>query len=473
MKCFDIKFSDLKFARSQSAGIVLMSTLLAACGGGGGDEAGLSNTPAVVGWSAPVTLSSLDSDADGPRLGADASGNVAVLWSQYDDTQGAPVYRVWMNYWRTGKGWLGSNGIDSGNRRNPVFTMGADGSNRAVWPTAVGDQLLYTEFQANEGNSGPGSYDTSWNHPRSTFVSGSGLGNPQVITYGSNQTLVVYTVNGSPTVVKASVGGGGGVSSSSTVQLSGATAASMPQLLRLPNDNALAVWCENGLLTSRRFDGTGWAAAAQASDCVDVNLRLVVSADGTKVVAAGQKNYKGELHVWRYDTGTNAWSDTAESVLPYPHDTTYPPALAIDNAGRVLLVWVDYDSDTGRRSLWASVGTRSSAVGVLTSMDNWSAPLRIDDTTTGKVASPQVAIDGNGNVYAVWTQYSSHWDVLARRFNSSTFTLGGIEALESDTGEAYKPQILFDSNNKAVVAWGYVSGISGDSHSGIRAVHHQ
>jgi hypothetical protein len=460
--------------KGRMAGLFVMTVataLLASCGGGSEES---SHAATASAWTAPVLLSSLDSDADGPRLGADGSGNVAVLWSQYDDTQATPQYRVWMNYWRSGKGWLGSNSIDSGNRRDPVFTLGADGRNRAVWSTATGDQLLYTEFQVNEGNNGPGSYDTSWNHPRSTFVSGTGLGNPQVLSYGSNQTLMVYTVSGSPTVVKASVGGGGGVSSSSTVQLSGVSAASLPQLVRLPNDNALAVWCENGLLTSRRFDGSTWASAVQNADgCVDLNLRLAVSADGSKVVAAGQRNYKGELHVWRYDTGTNAWSDAGSGGLPYPKATT-PPAIGVDNAGHILLAWVSYDVNTSRSSLMASVGTRSYILGVLQPINGWSEPVRLDDTARGNVASPQLALDSLGNAYAVWTQYGSGgWDVLARHFNASTFTLGSIESLENDAGAAYKPQLLFDSNDKAVVAWGFVSGISGDSHSGIRAVRHQ
>lgn len=457
----------LKSTGTRSAGHVLLiavlTVLLAACGGGDG---GPGDTPSS-GWTSPVTLTTLDGDADVPRLAVDASGNVAAVWTQFNDTLPSPQYTLWSNYWRSGTGWLGAAELVHGGVRRPWLMMDAAGRNRVTWPSAAGDKLLFTEFSV----TGAGPYHLDWMYSPSTFLTGSGLGNLQTVLFGSDQTLMGFTVNGSPVTLKASSGSNTG---SSPLQLSGTNAASLPQLVRLSGDNTLVVWCENGVLTSRRFNGSSWAAAVQNSDgCVDKNLRLAVSRDGSKVVAAGQRNYKGELHVWRYDTISNAWSDAGSGGLPYPKDTRYAPAVAIDNAGRILLVWASFDADTSRLSLWASAGTRSYIIGVLTPLDGWSEPVRVDDTTRGNIATPQLALDSLGNAYAVWTQYNGHWDVLARHFNASTFTLGGIESLEGDTSDAYQPQLVFDSHDKAVVAWGFVSGISGDSHSGIRSVRRQ
>ncbi len=450
---------------------VTMTTavLLAACGGGSEDG---TNTQAAAGWSAPVTLSVLDGDADAPSLAVDGHGNAAVAWTQYDDALPAPAYTLRLDYWKDGSGWLGEAGNVAAPWRRPQLLMTASGNNRLSWPGLSGPTLPCTRFQVPSPASLPVAPDAAWTCINESSTASGMVAIPyDVAGLADNLTLIAYVAGGD---VKALYGATPGSYGGTTLTLSASAGTTgTPQLARLAGGDVLVAWCESGLLTSRRFNGSNWTAATQASGCVDKNLRLAVSADGTQLVAAGQKTYKGELHVWRYSTVVNAWSDTGDASLPYPHDSTYPPAVAVDNAGHILLAWVDYDSDSNRRSLRASVGTRSYIIGVLTPIDGWSEPVQLDDEARGDVAGPQLALDSAGNAWAVWTQYGGHWDVLARHFEASTFTLGGLQLLENDTGDAYGAQVAVDSNDKAVVAWGYVSGISGDSHSGIRAVRHQ
>lgn len=445
--------------------------LLGACGGGDGAEGG-SESSASSAWMTPLTLSRVDGDADGPSLAVGGDGEVAVLWSQYDDTLASPAYTLWLRYGKDGSGWSDANSMATASSpaRYPVLSMAANGNNRISWPslvnTATSTQLVCAQLQKPVAAGAAVTLDPAW-----TCITETAATNMMAMSYelsfASNLTLAIY-MKGS--VLKALYGGSAGAYSGTTVTLSGAGTASQPQLLRLPNNNALVAWCENGLLTSRRFDGANWTAAAQASDCVDTNLRLAVSADGTKVVAAGQKNYKGELHAWRYDTGTNAWSGTGDGSLPYPHESTYPLAVAVDNTGHILLAWADYDSGTSRRSLRASVGTRSYILGVLTPIDSWSEPARLDNTALGDIAYPQLAMDSQGNAYAVWTQHDINgWDLYARRFNAASTAWTGIEALDTTNDDAYKPQLVFDSRDKAIVAWGFVKGRYDDAVSGIRA----
>lgn len=444
--------------------------LLAACGGGGDSSSGSAASSA---WITPVTLSRVDGDADGPSLAVGGDGEVAVAWSQYDDTLVSPAYTLWLRYGKDGSGWSDANSIATAESpaRHPRLFMDASGDNRLSWPEMGGTGLPCASFPL----PAPGAavtLDPSW-----TCITESGVANTNMqavsydLSFASNLTLATYMKGG---VLKALYGGLPGVFSGTTVTLSGAATASQPQLLRLPDNKALAVWCENGKLSSREFDSStgSWSGVAEAVDCADKNLRVATSPDGSRVVAVGQKNAAGALRVWRY-TGA-IWSEASGS-LPLPNYASYPAAVAIDNDDRILLAWLVRSGVKDRPSLWASVGTRTYVGSpVLIPVDSWSEPVRLDNPALGDVAYPQLAMDSQGNAYAVWTQHDINgWDLYARHFKADSAAWGGIEALDTANDDAYKPQIVFDSKDKAIVAWGFVKGRYDDTVSGIRATRHK
>ncbi|HEX6592488.1 MAG TPA: hypothetical protein VF050_10855 [Moraxellaceae bacterium] len=459
-------------------GIAVVGTcffVLTACGGGDGSESS-SASAATSAWITPLTLSRVDGDADGPSLAAGADGEVAVVWSQYDDTLASPAYTLWLRYGKDGAGWSEANSLANAASpaRHPVLSMAANGNNRIAWPSLFNEASSLKpacgQFQKPATAAAALTLDPPW-----ICITEVGATNTLAVSYdlsfASNLTLATYMKGG---VLKALYGGSAGMYSGTTVTLSGAATASQPQLLRLPDNKALAAWCENGKLSSREFQTNpdSWAGVAEGVNCGDKNLRLALSPDGTRVAAVSQFNYKGQMNVWRYLGGF--WSDVGGS-LPYPHDSIYPPAIAIDNNDRLLLVWASYDNVSERRSLWASVGTRSYVGSpVLIPVDSWSEPVRLDNPALGDVAYPQLAMDRKGDAYVVWTQHDINgWDLYARHFNASGVSWGGIEALDTANDDAYKPQIVFDSKDKAIVAWGFVKGRYDDTVSGIRATRHK
>jgi hypothetical protein len=77
-------------------------------------------------------------------------------------------------------------------------------------------------------------------------------------------------------------------------------------------------------------------------------------------------------------------------------------------------------------------------------------PLESLDTT---VESFQVAMDGNGNAFAIWAHYISlDRDVYASRFDVSS-GWGAPMKIDSDTANANEVAIAMDSSGNALALW--------------------
>lgn len=63
---------------------------------------------------------------------------------------------------------------------------------------------------------------------------------------------------------------------------------------------------------------------------------------------------------------------------------------------------------------------------------------------------PQLAIDGNGNVVAVWYGSGGNW---ANVFDVSSRTWGTAQLIEFNDGSAGAPEINFDANGNAIAVW--------------------
>jgi hypothetical protein len=84
----------------------------------------------------------------------------------------------------------------------------------------------------------------------------------------------------------------------------------------------------------------------------------------------------------------------------------------------------------------------------------WSAATQID-ASSEEAEQPEVAVDSNGNIAAVWRQYAPSFGqsrIFSRRYNSTTQALESVIAL-STLGDR-RPRIGFDANGNAIAQWG-------------------
>ena len=117
------------------------------------------------------------------------------------------------------------------------------------------------------------------------------------------------------------------------------------------------------------------------------------------------------------------------------------PQIALDPDGDAIAVW----SQGTPGSIWANHYTAGSGWGTAGAIEN----------NINSAAYPQIAIDANGNAIVVWVQNSSlaRTSIWANRYIPGS-GWGTERAIETDeTGNAEFPQLAIDANGNAIVVW--------------------
>ncbi len=162
------------------------------------------------------------------------------------------------------------------------------------------------------------------------------------------------------------------------------------------------------------------------------------------------------IAVWRQSDGTrdNIWANrfngsswgTAELIETNDLGRAWRPQIAIDSSGNAIAVWHQFDGT--RDNIWANRFDGSS----------WGTAELIETDNTGDAWVPQIAFDSSGNAIAVWAQYDgTRYNIWANRFDGSSW--GTAELIETDdNGRARDPQIAFDSSGNAIAVWDQYDG---------------
>ena len=148
-------------------------------------------------------------------------------------------------------------------------------------------------------------------------------------------------------------------------------------------------------------------------------------------------------------------SDSSSATLPNTKGEA--KLIETDNAGHALNPQIAFDSNGNAMAVWQQDdGTRTNiwANSFDSSTNTWQTAELIEIDNAGDAFSPQIAFDSNGNAMAVWSQDDgTQTNIWANRFDSSTNTWGTAELIEADAGSAFSPQIAFDSNGNAMAVW--------------------
>jgi hypothetical protein len=128
------------------------------------------------------------------------------------------------------------------------------------------------------------------------------------------------------------------------------------------------------------------------------------------------------------------------------------PQTVIDVIGNTTAVWEEYDGK--RFNIW----TMRRVAG-----ESWGIASLLETDNSGDAYSPQVAVDGIGNVTAVWKQSDGkRFRIYANRFENGKGWEGtkqvdtGVDSLVS----AGAPSVTYDATGYAMVAWQEAVGIS-------------
>jgi len=293
-------------------------------------------------WEAHVNLESNNGIAQSPQVVVDGAGNAIVVWLQPDNS----VNSIWYNFYDAGGvGWGTEDVLE------------------------LTDDVAYAPQVAMDSN---GDAIVAWAQDNGS---------------GTNAIYAAKYTAGASWSAAESIGAG--TSNGYTAQIAMDT-----------DGNAIAIWYQ---LTStspyyvyslwgNRYSAGAWGTAEEIENAVNIVAPPQVAFDAQGNGITVWKNSNGRL---RYNTYgfTSGWG-TADNVESGT-DPAFIPQLAVDTEGHAIVVWRQYSSGTFIYSMWASryqFGNR------------WGTPelLELDDTNI--VTYPAVAIDNNGNAFAIWIQ---------------------------------------------------------------------
>jgi hypothetical protein len=231
------------------------------------------------------------------------------------------------------------------------------------------------------------------------------------------------------------------------------TNADQPEIGVDVSGNATVVWeqSDNGvsrIFTNRYVAGTGWGTP------LGVQTRTAVTGDAFaphvavdafgNAVAAWTQLEGGLFEVWsnRYTSG-GTWG-TAVAVETNPGNAEDARVAFDSTTGRVFAVW-SQAAGTSCQCIWSNQYTVGSG---------WGTPRMIASGSALRAFIPQIAVDGFGNAYAVWTESDDgqHFDITANRFAAG----GDWDApvmIDDHTGGSGPPKIVADLNGNAYVVW--------------------
>ena len=146
-------------------------------------------------------------------------------------------------------------------------------------------------------------------------------------------------------------------------------------------------------------------------------------------------------------TTSSGW-ETATLIESDDAGSAEIPQLAVDGSGNVTAVWDQYDGT--RYNIWAN----RYVAGI-----GWGAATLIETDNAGIASGAQVAVDGSGNATAVWFQSDgSRYNIRANRYTAGV-GWGAATLIETDNaGDAFSPQVAMDGAGNATAVWHQFDG---------------
>lgn len=433
-----------KAVRACALAIALIPWLVS-CGGGSGSGGGtVAAGPTGPLWGVAAKIDASNDAASVPRIGVDGAGNVIAVWTQDDGLGNAND--IWANRYGS-SGWgaasnLTNTGIvDAGDAVSPQLAVNASGDAIAVWAQEDGGGVrhIWASVLSNGVWGAAARIDNNTNdaddpqiglgangNAIAVWVQDDGLGNNNRDVWASQYTVV------------------GGWQMAVSVDNSSAD-ASAPQIALDGSGNGFAVWIQALRVQSNRFDPLipGWGAAASIQSIAEDAAEARIAADENgNAIAVWSQISATQTHIWANRYANAIW-EGAQKIETNAGDSA-APQIAMNATGNALVVW-EQAVTPPRLDIWSA---RFNALS-----NSWGNAQLIEADDTGDARAAQVAINANGNGFAVWEQSDQQRvNIRSNRFSAGA-GWGTVQFVETADGPADSPGVVLTANGSAIAVW--------------------
>ena len=382
-------------------------------------------------------------NTESPQIAIDSSGNAIAVWVQFDGTRN----NIWANRFDgTNPGAAELIKADNaGSAINPQIAIDSSGNAVAVWTQWDGTR---DSIWANRFNG------TSWG--TAELIEADNAGNaeyPQIAIDSSGNAIAVWRqYDGAHYSIYANRFDGtswfNGTSwgMAELIESDNAGNAEQPQIAFDSSGNAIAVWTQwdgtRDSIWANRFNGTSWGTAEliEADNAGNASTPQIAFDSSGNAIVVWDQYDGLRYNIWANRFNGTSWGMAGLIEADNAGNAEYPQ-IALNSSGNAIAVW--QQDDGGRFNIWANRFNGTS----------WGTAELIEADNAGNAWHPQIAFDSSGNAIAVWTQWDgTRYNIWANRFDGASW--GSAELIEAgDAGNAIHPQIAFDSSGNAVAVW--------------------
>lgn len=196
-----------------------------------------------------------------------------------------------------------------------------------------------------------------------------------------------------------------------------------------------------------------WSTGVRINDdggtADQIQPTVVVGPDAAAYAAWWDARADGAYDIFssKRDPATGTWGPSVRVNDVATGGQTYP-SLAVDGSGNIYAVWVD-QRNSGRKDIYFS--KRSAANGT------WSANVRVhSDTTFTDQSRPDIAVSSTGEVIVAWYRKvgTNKFHIYSARLPAGSSTWSALMKISSDQSAAKdNPDIVIGSDGTAYAAW--------------------
>ena len=314
-------------------------------------------TPSA-GWQTEERIERNDQASSGdPRVAMDPQGNAIAVWPQLSGAR----ENVWSNRFTPSDGWGEAERIEWNADHDAWQTqvaMDAQGNAMAVWASATTEQssdVIETfEYYIWSNRFTPTS---GWSGPERVDGHEDNASNPQIAMDGQGNAIAVWEhIAGRTTNIwsnRFTPSSGWGTPVRIDSMEDGGHRAWFPQVAFDAQGRALAVWFEwTGIWSNRCVPSGEWGTPERISDELNGISAPSLAVSSRGVAMAGWHRWDGERNnLWvRRFLPSSGWE--APELIEEGDGTAYSPALAMDEHGRAIATWDQWDGE--RYNMWAN-----------------------------------------------------------------------------------------------------------------------
>ena len=406
-----------------------------------------------IGWkTAAVIETDNRGTADNPSIAIASNNDVVAVWEQSDGL----LLHAWSNRYTPATGWGTAGPIDTSTTENsflPVVAEDNNGNAMAIWTQS--DGINPANLWSNYYTTGVG-----WGAPElvETNNSGEAAGHSVVIDTSGNAVAIWAQSDGSVYNIWSNrYVPGSGWGTPELIELNSGDALP-PKAAIDSSGNIITVWEQfNGstfdIWSNRYVAGSGWGTAALLepvnTGSYDIGLQIIMDSGGdAAVIWSLTEGSTRNIGTSRYTFGSG-WGTAVYIDQTHAANAATAPQIAINSTGNAVAVWQQTGTPT---KIWANRYVVGSG---------WSTAELIepDGDLSGPSARPQVAIDTNGNVEAVWEKNDGvRNNIWANRYVPGP-GWGNPELIETDnSGDASLPQVVLNSAGNTTAVWKQTDG---------------